>query len=697
MGVITTDYNFINMNKVLNKIIDIKLTKDSKKIEYYELPCSFDIETSSFYDYTYMEERKVAITYAWVLTIKEYCILGRTWEEYINCQQQLINHFNTHEEKRLIIYIHNLAYEFQFFRKLFEWDSVFSLEERKPIKAVTVDGIEYRCSYILSGYSLAKLTDQLTKHKINKLVGDLDYKLIRTPITPLSDKEKQYIYNDGLIVSYYIEELIVRYGSITKLPLTKTGFVRRYCRDSCLYNGNHKKDSDKFLKYRRLMKALTLDIDTFNQLQRAFQGGFTHANALYSNETVKNVGSFDETSAYPFQMVAKKFPMTPPFKINHLNEKRFNYALTHYCCLFECEFINIKSKVLYENYISKSKCYKLSTYVENNGRIVQAEELAITVTEQDYFIIKDLYSWDNVKITNFKYFGKNYLPTDLVKSILDLYKDKTELKGVKGKEIEYLNSKEQINSVYGMSVTNPCREEILYSEEWSKEKPNLEETLKKHNTSIKRFLYYAWGIWVTAYNRKDLFDCINEFGDDYVYSDTDSVKGINIDKHINYINNYNKSVREKLTKAMNYHKLPIELTRPKTIKGVEKELGVWDYEATYSRFKTLGAKRYMVEEDGKINITVSGVNKKFAVPYLIETYKDKVFENFNDGLEIPPQYTGKNIHTYIDEERQGIIKDYLGVPYEYHELSGVHLEETSYNLSLTSKYVNYILGIKEMK
>lgn len=697
MEAITIDYSLSNLNNILDKLDNIKITKDNKKIEYYELPCSFDIETSSFYQSTYVEEpKKVAILYAWVLTIKNYCLLGRTWEEYIQCQSRLVEYFNLYTERRLIIYVHNLSYEFQFFRKIFDWDSIFSLEERKPIKALTLDGIEYRCSYILSGYSLAKLTDQLTKHTIKKLVGDLDYKKIRTPLTPLTNKEKGYIYNDGLIVSYYIEELIETYGSITKLPLTKTGFVRRYCRDNCLYvNNSHKKDTDKYHKYRKLMKALSLDVDTFNQLQRAFQGGFTHANALYSNEIMYNVGSFDETSAYPYQMCAKQFPMTPPFTINKLNDKRFNYAIKKYCCLFEAKFINIKAKVLYENYISKSKCYSLSTYVENNGRIVQAKELSITLTEQDYLIIKELYSWENIEIKNFKYFGKAYLPTDLVKSILKLYNDKTKLKGVVGKEIEYLNSKEQINSVYGMSVTNPCREEIIYNEEWSKSEPNIKELLESHNKSIKRFLYYAWGIWVTAYNRKDLFDCINEFKDDYIYSDTDSVKGINIEKHLDYINKHNKEVEENLKNAMEYHNLPFELTKPKTINGVEKPLGVWEYETTYSRFKTLGAKRYMVEENGNINITVSGVNKKFAVPYLIKKYKDKVFENFNNGLEIPAKYTGKNIHTYIDEERIGIVKDYLGKEYEYHELSGVHLEETSYNLSLTSAYVNYILGIQD--
>ncbi|MFV3037545.1 hypothetical protein ACNI5A_30920, partial [Klebsiella pneumoniae] len=64
-------------------------------------------------------------------------------------------------KKRIIIYVHNLAYEFQFFREMLDWEKVFSIDLRKPIYGVTKTGLEFRCSYLLSGYSLAKLGEQL--------------------------------------------------------------------------------------------------------------------------------------------------------------------------------------------------------------------------------------------------------------------------------------------------------------------------------------------------------------------------------------------------------------------------------------------------------------------------------------------------------------------------------------------------------
>ena len=151
---------------------------------------------------------------------------------------------------------------------------------------------------------------------------------------------------------------------------------------------------------------------------------------------------------------------------------------------------------------------------------------------------------------------------------------------------------------------------------------------------------------------------------------------------------------------MEFHGFDIEMTRPKTIDGKEKIIGVWDDETldgekyTYYKFKTLGAKRYMVLNKKGYSLTVSGVNKKIAIPYLLNKYGDDIMKRFEDGLIIPKGFTGKNVHTYIDEETSGTITDYLGNRGDYHELSSVHLEETSYELSISREFVEYLMDIK---
>ena len=142
----------------------------------------------------------------------------------------------------------------------------------------------------------------------------------------------------------------------------------------------------------------------------------------------------------------------------------------------------------------------------------------------------------------------------------------------------------------------------------------------------------------------------------------------------------------------------MERTHPKTIYGEEKPIGVWDYEGHYSTFKTLGAKRYLWQkDDGRVQMTVAGLGKKLGLQYLefVDNTKRSIFDKFNDNMHIPKEWTGKNIHTYIDEPTKGYVTDYLGNISAYHELSSIHMEPTDYTLSLGAEYANYLLGVRE--
>ena len=451
------------------------------------------------------------------------------------------------------------------------------------------------------------------------------------------------------------------------------------------------------------MDGLTIETaEEYNQLKRAFSGGFTHASCFKSGKIYENVGSIDFTSSYPYVMLSEKYPMGTAGFYENPTKEIFLKSMELYCCIFDIEFINIEQKILYEHILSKSKCIKYSPdTIVDNGRIVAAGYIKITLTDVDFSTLDKFYSWEKYKVTNLRTYYKAYLPKGIFQSTLNFYVSKTELKGVEGKEIEYLNGKENLNSNYGMMVTDICRTVFEYEgEEWLEpQKPNLNEVLPKYNKNKKRFLYYPWGVFVTAYARKNLYSGVLEFGGDYIYSDTDSIKALNMDNHTEYIKRYNENVVSKLKKSMKYHNLPFELTRPKNNKGQEKQLGVWDYEGNYTLFKTLGAKRYIYEKPGEgINITVSGVNKVKAVPYLTSRFPDvrKLFEEFKDGLYIPDGYTGKLTHTYIDYPQTGEIIDYIGTTSTFNEKSSVHMEGSSYQLTIAPDYqqlLNYLKGM----
>ena len=672
----------------------------SHKIHYLNIPISFDIETSSFYEGI----AKKAIMYIWTCNVNGTTFIGRTWKQFTQLLDLMTEVFGLIKyNKRCLIYVHNLEYEFQFMRKWFDWHDIFADDKRQPLYAVTKGGIEFRCSYRLSGYSLAKLADELRYYKTKKMVGDLDYYLIRHSNTPLTEKEMKYCTQDTQVVVCYIQEEIDKNGDIAHIPYTKTGYVRRYCQDECL--AIHKQNDDvsrlKGLKYRDVMQSLTLTYDQYKMCKAGFQGGFTHANINYVNETLHDVGSIDFTSSYPFTMMAQYFPMSSPREVEIHDMKDLEFYLSSYCCLFQVQFINLKPLTTIENPISSSRCSYLEGYHINNGRVIDAKILETTITELDFDIYRNFYTWDNIKIGKFLVFYRGYLPTSLVKCLVKFYKDKTTLKGVAGKEEEYLQGKAMLNSAYGMAVTDIVRDDLeyhqeMYTNEWQVGSETPVSQLKRYNTNPSRFLYYPWGVWVTAHARHNLFKGIKAFGSDYVYSDTDSIKAINMDRHQDFIKNYNLHVREQLEKAADFHGLPMSDFEPETIKGEKKLIGVWDFEGTYDKFKTLGAKRYLVQKGKDIEFTVAGVNKKAIKEYMLETYGlDGVFDAFTRSLDIPAGRTGKLTHTYIDREWQGEVVDYLGEKFPYYEKSSIHLEPAPFKISMLDAFWDYMCGIKQ--
>lgn len=671
-----------------------RLKRFNTPVRYFNVPASFDIETTSFA----VGGEKKACMYVWQLGIYGLVIVGRTWEELVKLLDDIRRELDLETgNKHLIVYVHNLSYEFQFLRCWQTWDRVFATARYEPLYAIS-GGIEFRCSYRLSGYSLETLAKNLQTYKVRKLVGNLRYDLIRHSGTPLTQQEIDYCANDVRCVMAYIGECIDEDGSIATLPLTKTGYVRRYVRDRCFWEpGIPHKRSKKRRIYGRLMKGLTIDIDEYKQLKRAFQGGFTHANAFYTDKIVPDVTSYDFTSSYPTVMIAEQYPMSKAELIQIESVEEFHRNLDLYCCLFDIEIHGLKTKLWQDHPLSISRCRNVAGETVDNGRIVCADSLVTTITEQDYLILRTFYDWESFCVYNFRRYKKDYLPKDFVDAILDLYADKTKLKGVEGSEREYLHAKELLNSCYGMAVTSVIRDEVSYDtlKGWDVSKPDEQAQIDKYNHGRGRFLFFAWGVWVTAYGRRNLFAGILACGSDYIYSDTDSIKIRNATDHAAFIRDYNETITAQIETALTIQKIPTEKACPKTVDGMPKPIGVFDDDGQYKWFKTLGAKRYLtMDQKGKLKLTVAGVSKHDALEHMLFRYgRAGAFTHFRTGLEIPETATGKLTHTYIDKEIEGDIVDVYGNPGHYHERSYIHLSGASYEMSRSQDYIDYLKGI----
>lgn len=652
-------YNFNELNNdilldIFNNIEMVYKLEQRKKISYYNVECSFDVETTS----TYINDEKIAFIYEWTFGVGESIVYGRNIEEFVNLLTNIRNILKIKENNYFVIYVHNLSFEYQFIKNYFEIIKSFFLKEREIIYFRTF-GFEFRCSYLESGKSLEKIGEEIG---VDKKVGDLDYKKVRHYETKLTKKELDYCLYDVIILLKYIKNKINELGDITKIQLTKTAYVRKMCRDNCLNDA----------KYKKYIKYLKVGVEEYYYLKNCFSGGFTHANYLHTDCVLENVFSFDFESSYPSVMLSEQFPASSARRVVVNNDNEFWYYLSEKCCLFGIRLYNVKSKEKGDNIISLSKCIDAKNYVVDNGRIKQADEITIICNEIDFIDFCNFYDFEYELRGEFYVYNKGYLPKRIIEVVVELYKKKTELKGIKGKELEYKKAKERLNAIYGMMVMD-----IVRSDE------NIEEQIKQYNFSRTRFNFYAWGVWISSYARHNLYTGILECGDDYVYSDTDSIKLLNLENHIEYFEKYNKKINDKISECLNNF----------GIKEKLEKLGVWDREEDIKKFKTLGAKRYLCGYENCIKLTCAGLDKTKGVEYL-EKFKDP-FEKFSDGLVVPKKFSGKMTHTYIDYEMNGIIKDYKGNELKINAKSGIHLEECEFSLNMDDMYIKLLQGIKD--
>ena len=679
---------------------DVEEIKTMKKITYLNIESGFDIETTS----TYCNGGKFAYMYIWMFGLgrNNKIFYGRTWEEFTAICEVLQDTYRLSDDRRLIIYIHNLGFEFQFMKHHFKWLQVFALNKGTPVKALCSYGIEFRCSMKLSGSALATVANNLPRgYECEKMVGDLDYSLIRHHETKLTEQELKYCENDVQIILNYISSQIDIYKNITKIPLTNTGRVRDKMRKQFYQSegkSQNKSSRGKYLRNRRIIEDLTLSPDDYKQLKRTFMGGFTHSNPYFTDVLLEDVTSYDLTSSYPSVMCAELYPMSRARKLDIKTEAELDAHKETHCVMMRVKFKGLRNVKKFESYISESKCLRCVGGEYVNGRVFAADELIIDIVDIDFRIIRWVYEWDSVEFTNVKGFVKGYLPKDIIVGILDMYEKKTTLKDVAGKEVEYLLEKGMLNSAYGMCVTDPVKDEHTFTEEWEHEPANVEEKIDKYNTSKNRFLYYAWGIWVTAYARRNLWSAIMNLGSDYIYADTDSVKFLNHEKHKPYFDRYNRLVTSKLYAMCDTLKLNPELLAPKTIKGVKKPMGVWDFEGNYDWFKTLGAKRYLIKQGDKYYLTVAGLSKRNGMDYIIEQCQNdpmRIFNRFSHDLFIPAERTGKMTHTNVEIAAEHTIIDCDGVESIVLSESGMHLEPASFNLTMSDDYIEFLSNLEQ--
>lgn len=662
---LTEDFNFDQLAD-LQIIPKVPRKKGSKP--YLDIVTAFDIET------TRLPEIEQSVMYIWQFQYGlDQTVTGRTWEDFFQFLDHIVERIKG--VAWLVVYVHNLSYEFQFLKGLYDFqaDEVFATDSRKVLKCTMFDCIEFRCSYYLTNMPLSKF---LLKYNVEnkKLSGlEFDYSKSRFPWSPLTAREMEYCINDvkGLVQALY-KQMTSDKDNLQTIPLTATGYVRRDVKQA-MRGFNHTQLQD-----------MLPDADVYRLLREAFRGGDTIANRWNADDIIENVQSVDITSSYPSSMLMCKYPMERFYREDPDDFKKL-YKMKSKALLFRIAFIGLRLKDQAEGhtYLSRDKCRCIEDGTFSNGRIIRASYLETTITDIDYEIIARRYKWDRQVIIDLYSSRYKMLPAMLRSVVIQYYKVKTELKGVEEGTDDYLfymKNKEKLNSTYGMTVEDPAKDtiEFIDGDFVPKDEP-LEKLIARHNRSA--FLSYAWGVWVTAWSRKRLadgIDVVTHNGKEpmnFIYSDTDSIKYTgDVD-----FTAYNRQMEEQATRWKAY---------AADRDGVVHFMGVYESEHydLPNRFKTLGAKKYVLEDkDKRLHITIAGVNKKEGGKEL-----EKI-ENFKEGFVF--RKAGGTESVFNDHVDMVIQED----GHDLHITDNVVIRDSSYTLGITAEYRAILDGVMEIK
>lgn len=660
---------------------------NGRHAKYLVLGSGFDIETSRIETPKFV----TAYCYHWQFSLGRITIGGRSLETMVEFLKYLISLIPYGH--RLLVFDANLGYEYQFCKHF--WGGIgmsrlFTKEKRQPLRIIVGDRLEFRECLGLFGNNLAQIGENYSK--VPKLKGDLDFTKVRLSTTPLTFKEQGYCENDVQILSYLGEYVFEHfYGDNPTLPMTATGIIRNKVKKEL-------GDSLPFEKER--IRQNLPDEQTYNMFRNyLFRGGICGTNARYMNMTLENVVCADFTSDYPACMNHYQFPDGWIMQISP--EQFMEYPNIPYIAMIE--FHDLKSKTTH-SLMSVHKAidfdFKRQDYTLDNNRVFKAKEITFIVNDIDFVALCKAYSFDVKKTRIIKAWRlERYkrLPHHVLDVLNSEYLKKEELKrkGLKD-TLDYMDSKKVVNGMFGMTVTAIYNEEFDIYDDEIEPKRELDGTVFKKDydeATESVFLNPFWGFWITSYARALLMDVITKFPKAIVQYDTDSIYYLKdhpdapaLEK---YLMDYNNDIYDlnKIIFNGNEHYL---------------DLGAWEIEKPYKRFKGLGSKRYMVETaDGKIKTIVAGCRKgtiqkqyEWNLEHEAIASDTDIFDYFSDGMTISKELSGKLASKYIDDYdgelyRIEKVKDYMGHEEEIILSSAIVLEPIEFKMGLDDDHIDF--------
>ena len=643
------------VNLIVNACKSAGLTSFGRKHkrEYYNTFITFDIETTKLENALWNNKlpemyRYFNYTNTWAVYGDDFFILGRDIADFFAMTDAVASLLG---DVYLCCFVHNLAFEFcnnvDYFADAIRYEDSFFRNASTPLY-IRNHCFEYRCTAQLTHKSLQQIGKDIGYDKLKEVY---DYNRLLSIYDELSPEDVNYSYRDVKILFLKMKEEIKRYAeqlhkpqNPNVLPLTQTGYVRN----------DVKRNFSQTNAGRLLLKNTALSHDMYKFIRPAFYGGNVHGNFRIIGKEQrcadgKPMLHVDITSAYPWAICTKSFMLNLHRVLEPIDEftlrswlKRPNFGFVADITLLG---VTLKPKhipyIPYDEFSVKSACVD---GVQENGKLVCCEALRITLNDTDIKLVYDCYNVEELIVNDIYTGTKKPLPYDIVRTVVDYFCGKTELKDVStGDPAEdayiaycYQLKKQMLNGIYGLFAT--ALENFSYTINPKtlavepKKDANGKPEAEYKEASV---LPYQIALQVTAYVREVTvsmcnFLCETE-GCEFWYTDTDSIFCLDSKPARDYVERWNAARRKELERL---NLLYFDIL-PKNPKGKIQYLGTLSYEDEYDEtdpnavhpvsFCTIGAKRYYVGySDGTYEITFSGLRAT-------KRYYDKKTKTYHNG------------------------------------------------------------------
>lgn len=430
--------------------------------------------------------------------------------------------------------------------------------------------------------------------------------------------------------------------------------------------------------------------DTLNTpVKGFFAGGVNISNVNRIGKITSGVVSYDLKSAYPAIMLSYRIP-TMPIKspVSMLREYSDRLLTRTPCDLMDViacrkqfwfgtvRFKNLRIDPYWESHVGDVTVtqtmvlqYKknMGTADMSYGYLRGGEDITLRLCSSEFAEMQLQYTWEDARFEDLTVYMSSERPTyyTVLRTIFH-YQEKCVAKQVSkdfkaGKPVSValldswlgngyitfdeheaianwdidgdwvesfvLAHKGNLNSLYGINVTSPLKDEYTL-DEGGFLTASSEDAFERYLSSSRNSLMWREaGVCIAVFNRYKIAYMVRqaiEAGAYVMYVDTDSIKSIGLSKEaldkvysdihsrIEYetteqvtdvVGAVNRRIR-KYNFDTGMHVAEVEVPADQSFR----DLGKLDYEGTYDRFVTMGHKKYAVLENGRWEFKCSGYN-----------------------------------------------------------------------------------------